>query len=144
MNVLIREAKIGDCLKISCIIKDSMGYDNPPRLIRQNLERLLSDKKDKILVAVADDELVGVIHREDYNCLYFPPLKDLMTFAVKNEYQHKYIGTRLLEEIEAWAKDTGRAGVRVLSSSTRTFAHSFYKAKGYATNKTQFNFLKLF
>ncbi len=144
MNISIRNALPSDAEAVSSIILDSMGYENPPRLIAENIKRLSELSYDKILIAELNGEAVGFIHAENYDCLYAPPLKDLMSFAVKQEHQHKGIGSRLLKEIEEWAKETGRAGVRILSSDNRLSAHKFYISRGYVTEKTQMNFHKFF
>lgn len=144
MNVNIREAVPDDCDRISFVIKVSMGYDNPPSLIRNNIERIANLERDKVLVAEYLNQVIGFIHAEDYDCLYAPPLKDLMSLAVLPEYQHKKIGTRLLEAIEEWALETGRAGVRVISGLQRTDAHKFYVSRGYTLDKQQVNLKKFF
>ena len=143
-NILIRKATVEDAFGISSLIKDSMGYYNPPQIIRENLHRLENLKTDYVIVAVYNDEIIGLAHAENYDSLYSPPLKDLMSLAVKTEFQNQKIGTRLMKEIERWALESGRKGIRVLSSSDRTIAHGFYKSIGYEFEKCQHNFYKYF
>ena len=144
MDIIIRKATPDDASNISALIKNSMGFDNPAHTIKENLERIVHFENDLVLVAVYNEEIIGLAHAEDYDTLYDPPLKDLMSLAVKTEYQNMKIGTKLMEKIEQWAKDTGRKGVRVLSASERVNAHKFYQALGYSLNKYQANFHKLF
>ncbi len=144
MNILLRDATPDDAPAISEIIKDSMGYTDPQELIRENILRLGATNRDKIIVAEYDRQLVGFIHAEDYDCLYAPHLKDLMSLAVKKDFQNKGIGTMLLVEVEKWSKATGRQGVRILSSDNRTGAHKFYLSRGYVNEKIQLNFHKFF
>ncbi|MBE6865789.1 MAG: GNAT family N-acetyltransferase [Ruminococcaceae bacterium] len=144
MSILIRKALPDDCYAIADIIKHSLGYDNSPALIRNNLENLAESDSDLVLIAEYNGHPVGLVHAEDYNSLYAPPQKDLMSLAVKKEYQHLKIGTALMEQVEKWAKETGRCGIRVLSQEKLTGAHGFYKHLGYEYIKTQFNFEKYF
>ena len=144
MNIFIRNAEPDDCFAIADIIRHSLGYENSPALIRQNLERILAGDSDLVLIAEYNGVPVGLAHAEDYNSLYAPPQKDLMSLAVKKEYQNMKIGTSLMQEIEKWAKETGRCGVRVLSQERLKDAHKFYDHLGYLYNKTQLNFEKNF
>jgi predicted N-acetyltransferase YhbS len=143
-NILIRKATVEDAFGISSLIKDSMGYYNPPQIIRENLQRLENLKTDYVIVAVYNDEIIGLAHAENYDSLYSLPLKDLMSLAVKTEFQNRKIGKKLMAEIEKWAVETGRSGIRVLSSSDRTAAHGFYQTIGYKFEKCQHNFYKYF
>ncbi len=144
MNILIRKAMPEDCFAIADIIKHNLGYENSPALIRQNLENILSGDSDLILIAEYNGQPVGFVHAEDYNSLYSTPQKDLMSLAVKKEYQNLKIGTSLMEQVEKWAKETGRCGVRVLSQERLKDAHKFYEHLGYEYIKTQLNFEKNF
>ncbi len=144
MNLIIRTATTNDNFTIADIIKDSMGYDNSPALIKENLERILLLNTDLILIAEYDRQPVGFIHAENYDCLYDSPLKDLMSFAVKQKYQNKGIGTALIKSVEKWAAETGRKGIRILSDMNFEKGHRFYSSLGYAVNKQQLNIIKYF
>ena len=143
-NIIIRKAVPDDAEQISVLIKDSMGYDNPPQLVRNNIERLKDNPDHLILVAEKDNEIIGLSHGMSYDSVYYMPLKNLMSMAVKSAYQRQNIGKALLSEIEKWAKDSGCAGVRIVSGMERKGAHKFYAACGYIYNKDQVNFIKKF
>ena len=144
MIISVRNAKISDYEDISSINKYSLGYDNPPELIKKNLERVLLNQDDAVFIATANDKAVGYIHAENYNPLYSPPLKEVMSLAVMPDFQGNGIGRKLLDRVEKWAKDTGRSGIMILSQTHRTPAHIFYEACGYTLNKTQVNLIKYF
>ena len=144
MSISIRTAVQDDCFAIAEIIKDSMGYDNSPAIIKKNLEKLSNKDSDIILIAEYNNQPVGFIHAEDYNSLYSEVLKDIISLAVKEKYQHLKIGTALMNAVEKWAIETGRCGVKVLSHDIRAGAHRFYKHLGYCYEKTQLNFVKEF
>ena len=133
-----------DAQRISDLIKDSMGFYNPPEVIKANLERILPLSTDIVLVAVYNGEIIGLAHAENYDTLYDLPMKDLMSLAVKTEYQNKKIGTRLMAAIEKWAMETGRKGIQVLSRTELVNAHKFYQSLGYELEKQQLNFHKYF
>ena len=144
MNVIIRKAVVEDAQQISDVIKDSMGFYNSPKVIENSLKRILPLDIDLVLVAVIENEIIGIVHAENYTPLYSAPMKDLMSLAVKTKYQNMKIGTRLMHEVEKWAKETGRCGIQVLSRVELTNAHKFYQSLGYQLEKTQANFLKIF
>ena len=144
MDVIIRKAVVEDAQQISDVIKDSMGFYNPPEGIADSLKRILCLDTDLVLVAVIENEIVGIVHAENYTPLYSSPMKDLMSLAVKTKYQNMKIGTNLMCEVEKWATETGRCGIQVLSRVEFTDAHKFYQSLGYKLEKTQLNFLKIF
>ena len=144
MNISVRKATINDAQIISDIILDSLGFYNPVETIHSGLENICNLDTDIVLIAECDGEAVGFIHAENYTPLYSPPLKDIMSLAVKKEYQAHKIGTRLINEVEKWALETGRQGVQVLSQLAFTGAHKFYESMGYTVNKQQINFIKYF
>ena len=74
-NILIRKAIIDDADGISALIKNSMGYFNPPEIIRENLCRVTKLNTDSVIVAIYKDEIIGLAHAENYDSLYSPPLK---------------------------------------------------------------------
>ncbi len=71
-------------------------------------------------------------------------MKNIMGIAVNKDYQHRGIGSALLRQVEQWARQTGAAGVRLVSGATRIGAHAFYHQCGYAGDKAQLNLKKMF
>jgi len=69
-------------------------------------------------------------------------MKKIMGIAVNKEYQHRGVGRALLRQVEQWARQTGAAGVRLVSGATRTGAHAFYHSCGYGEDKAQLNLKK--
>lgn len=82
------------------------------------------------------------VHACDYDVIYFPHMKNIMGIAVSSQCRRLGIGKALLSKIEDWARESGAAGVRLVSGSERTEAHLFYKHCGYNTGKMQLNFKK--
>lgn len=144
MDFQIRECKIEDVNSIYELNCTEMGYEYAVDKTKSKLERLLKSDKDKIFVAIVQDIVVGYIHANDYDVIYAPPMKNIMGIAVSSEYKEHGIGKAMLTEIEKWAKETGAFGVRLVSGSTRTGAHEFYRRCGYDDGKQQINFKKSF
>ena len=140
MEVSIRECQTNDYRAIYELNKDSMGYDYPVELTKDNLTKILMDKRNKIFVATVNENIVGYIHANDYDVVYSPHMKNINGIAVELNHRRSGVGNLLLGEIEKWARDTGASGIRLVSGSTRTGAHLFYLTYGFTFVKEQFNF----
>ncbi len=138
---MIRKAKVNDYLGICKVANNDLGYECEPELVKYKLENLDSNR-EKVFVAEADGKIVGFIHAEIYNTLYFKSMVNLQGLAVANEYRHKGYGRALLVEVEAWAKSKGVDLIRVNSGFSRKEAHAFYRNLGYDNEKEQIRFLK--
>lgn len=138
----IRELRDSDFEAIYILNRDEMGYDYPLDATTEKLQRLMNSSADKIYVAIVDGQVAGYVHANDYDTIYAPHMKNIMGIAVSSCHKRKGIGRALLTEVESWAKQTGANGVRLVSGSSRTAAHSFYRSCGYTENKTQLNFSK--
>lgn len=140
-DIIIRQAKIEDYKDICKICCDDLGYNCSEELVKERLEGL--DKNDeRVLVAVYNSEVVGYLHAQIYKTLYFEELINFLGLAVSKEYRNKKVGTRLVNEIENWAKENGIKKVRVNSGFSRKEAHEFYRSLGYNNEKKQIRFLK--
>lgn len=144
MNFYIRDAVKEDAKEICLLNCIELGYDFPLDEVRKKLDALIIGRKDKILVAVAEGNVVGYIHANDYDTLYTPHLKNIMGIAVSKDYRQAGIGKALLFAAEEWAKETKAKGIRLVSGESRTEAHAFYQKCGYFSKKNQKNFIKMF
>lgn len=142
MEIQLREAKLTDYKAIQEISKYALGYDCLEEQVKSQLEQIIVSDREKLYVAVCKEQVVGYIHAENYLVLYFPPMKNLLGFAVHQDYQKQGIGTQLLNEVEKWAKESGACGVRLNSSIARKEAHEFYRHHGYTIEKEQIRFIK--
>ena len=140
----IRRAVIEDAEAIYRLNKIAMNYDYPPEQTEKKLAAALADSGQCILAAEEDGELVCYIHLEGYDTLYFPHMKNILAVAVAPEFRRRGIATALLSAGEAWAKETGAVGVRLVSGIERVNAHTCYHKVGYTEKKLQKNFRKLF
>ncbi len=144
MEVKVRPARPEDAAALTKLNREEMGYDYPCDKTAENLSRLLADVRNKILVAVAGEEVIGYVHLVDYDLLYADHMKNIMGIAVRSDCRRQGVGKVLLTAAEEWAKSSGADGVRLVSGSTRTGAHAFYRSLGYEGNKMQLNLKKMF
>jgi len=142
MYFTIREASLSDAEAIWMLNCTEMGYPFPLDATFDKLEKLLRRGSDKIYVATIDGAVVGYVHANDYDVIYAPHMKNIMGIAVAQEHKHKGIGKALLQQVELWAADTGATGIRLVSGTSRTGAHEFYRRCGYSGDKEQLNLKK--
>ncbi len=142
MEWTIREARLSDCAAIAQLNREEMGYDYPEEQTREKLRACLANPAHKVLVAEGGGEVLGYLHLEDYDVLYYPHLKNVLGLAVSPRCRRQGAGKALLAAGEAWAGETGAAGVRLVSGEARKGAHAFYQSQGYSGNKLQRNIKK--
>lgn len=140
-DIIIRQAKIEDYKDICKICCDDLGYNCSEELVKERLEGL-DKNNERVLVAVYNSEVVGYLHAQIYKTLYFEELINFLGLAVSKEYRNKKVGTKLVNEIENWAKEKGINKVRVNSGFSRKEANEFYRSLGYNNEKEQIRFLK--
>lgn len=140
-DIIIRQAKIEDYKDICKICCDDLGYNCSEELVKERLKGL-DKNSERVLVAVYNSEVVGYLHAQIYKTLYFEELINFLGLAVSKEYRNKKVGTKLVNEIENWAKENGIKKVRVNSGFSRKEAHEFYRSLGYNNEKEQIRFLK--
>lgn len=138
---MLREAKVNDYLGICKVATDDLSYKCEPELVKYRLENI-DTNREKVYVAEAEGKIVGFIHAEIYNTLYYKSMVNLQGLAVDSEFRHKGYGRALLGEVETWAKRNGIDLIRVNSGFSRKEAHAFYRNLGYDNEKEQIRFLK--
>lgn len=142
--VEIREAVPNDAEAISELNNLQMGYKISEKDTYERLIKILASEGNKIFVAVIEGNVVGYVHANDYDLLYFPHMKNIMGIAVNENFKRQGIGHLLMDAVETWARNTNAKGIRLVSGATRTEAHEFYRHCGFSSNKEQKNFNKMF
>ncbi len=144
-TVTIRRAVLDDAKSIWECNTQGLGYDfsleDTIRRVHSIMEQF---PNDLFLVACIDDKVVGYLHATDYECTYMEAYKDIEELAVLPGNQGLGIGRKLLSEAEAWGRECGVAGMRLISGFARTGAHQFYLKCGYTHRKDHKNFVKHF
>lgn len=142
--MLIRKSTVEDAAGIQRLNKTAMGYDFPVAETEKKLRNALADAGQCVLVAVENQEIVGYLHMEDYDTLYFPHMKNVLALAVLPECRRRGIASQLLAAGEDWARETGATGIRLVSGAERQEAHACYLKAGFKERKLQKNFRKSF
>lgn len=138
---MIRDAVSGDYIDICKICCDDLGYNCHAELIKERIEKLDSDR-ERVFVAVADDRVVGFVHAEKFNTLYYESMVNIQGLAVAKEYCKNGLGRALMDSVENWARECNVSLIRLNSGFERKEAHGFYRAIGYDNEKEQIRFMK--
>lgn len=139
MNV--RKANINDASAICRICTDDLGYECSEEFVSSRLKNI-DESREAVFVAEIDGTVVGYIHAEIYNTLYFESMINILGLAVSRDHRRHGVGRALITCAENWAKEQGINIVRLNSGSSRKEAHEFYRAMGYDNEKIQVRFLK--
>ena len=142
MSIEIRKACAEDAMAVAMLCRDGLGYDCSTQFVRKKLNGLDS-KREAVFAAVKDGKVIGFIHIEKYDTLYFETLVNVLGIAVDSEHRRCGAGRKLISAAEAWAKGIGATGIRLNSGALRTAAHSFYRAVGFDNEKQQLRFMKM-
>lgn len=140
-KIIIRTVSINDAEDICTISSEDLGYPCDLSLVRSKIEKINPDR-EAVFVALADDVVVGYIHVEKYDVLYFETMANILGLAVKAAYQHNGIGKKLVSAAENWAIENNIELMRLNSGISRTAAHDFYRHLGYGSDKGQLRFTK--
>ena len=146
MSYGVRDATLDDALRIRQINASALDYACDESDIRAQLSKILNRETDRVWVAWNADtrEVAGFIHAADYETLHSGSLKNIIALGVDPAYQGLGLGRLLTQRAEQWARDSGCAGIRLVSSMARVKAHAFYLHCGYRLRKEQKNFIKDF
>ena len=140
-GVTIRTVTRDDAEDVCRICCDDLGYQCDKYLVGERISRLETDR-EAVFVAVLNGKVVGYIHVEKYNTLYFETMANILGLAVSGKCRKKGIGRALVEQAEKWASENEITLMRLNSGSSRSDAHKFYRQLGYGSEKDQIRFVK--
>lgn len=154
-EIKIRQATEQDYLTVNSLyyVADSLysknipeTYKKPPKptLPKGNFLNMLEDKNSLIIVAEFGREIVGMLYasiQKDEGNRWVRPLKwaNIEEISVFPKFNKKGIGTRLIQEVETWAKKKGTKRVSALVYDFNKTAISFYQKNGYESYSIQMN-----
>lgn len=139
--MIIRRADTQDSSAICRISCNDLGYECGEEFVFKRLHNL-DDNREAVFVAEVDNEVVGYIHAEKYELLYYESMVNILGIAVSSAFRKRGIGKSLLNYTENWAKESGINIMRLNSGITRKEAHDFYRAMGFDSEKEQICFNK--
>jgi GNAT superfamily N-acetyltransferase len=140
-EVQIRSARADDAGELARLTSQ-LGYPTEPEVMRCRLERILSSPTDRLLVAPGSQGLLGWIHGFRVQLLESEYRVEIGGLIVDEGARRRGIGRRLVEALEAWARDQGVAELGVRCRVEREESHRFYESLGLKPTKTQRVFRK--
>lgn len=136
-----RRAKLTDVPAITQLVAE-LGYPATPGEMGARLERLLSDPRQFIALAIRGDAVLGLVAAAHRLVLESGDSVEIVGLVVAERARKQGIGGRLVELAESWARGRGITAMRVRSNVTRTQSHPFYESLGYVRQKTQHVYAK--
>lgn len=138
IKIIIRDAESDDAQAIAGLLGD-LGYPATSEFVLAKVRTLGQRAYDRILVAEKNGKVVGVLslhimlllHHKDNLCR-------ISALVVSLDYRRQYIGRRLMEMAEAYAKAHKCFRIEITSNEKRADAHAFYVSCGYAEQAKRF------
>ena len=96
---IIRSAAVSDAAAICAICSEELGYPCEIDLVQAKLTRLDPDR-EAVFVAVLDNAIVGYVHVEKYDVLFFETMANILGLAVRSDFQHNGVGRALISAAE--------------------------------------------
>lgn len=133
MDVEIRVIEEKDYEAVAALLKRDLWNDTiDTDFVVHFFERVKEDGHYITFVASLDGNVIGFISAA---MLYWASSDKrnmfIQGFVVRKEYQHKGVGTKIIQHVENYAKAQGIAGIGLQSGNQRTWAHAFYERNGY-------------
>jgi GNAT superfamily N-acetyltransferase len=141
MEIKIREVVANDYTEVVFLWNDVLGVRNVnEENFRVSMEKMNKDGNYKTFVALFENDVVGFITIVQALSVGYPiGYLHIQGLAVKKEFQHSGIGTKLLRHTENYAKKMGISSIILCSGFKRTDAHAFYEHNGYGKGSYCFN-----
>ena len=140
--MMIRPAMEGDAAELARLTSH-LGYPASVGAIRMRLVRQLSRADDRVLVADAGGgALAGWIHGFRCQLLEADFRVEIGGLIVDEAHRRRGVGARLVQALEAWAREGGAVEMSVRCRVERKESHQFYEMLAYRPTKTQKVFRK--
>ena len=141
MDIKIRKVEISDAEAVRDISAEGLGYSCDLALVQKKIAGL-NEAREAVFVAESDSGVLGYIHVERYDVLYFETMANILGLSVFKAYHKMGVGKALLFAAEDWARQNNIKMMRLNSGINRTDAHGFYEHLGYTSEKDQKRFVK--
>ena len=143
---MLRDLQETDVNAICEINQEALSYSSSPKDTASQLARLSQDSHH-FLLGYEDEVshvLLGYVHAEVYESLYFKAGFNILGLAVSPQAQGQGIGKTLLQRLDQEAKRRGYEFICLNFVDHRLGAHAFYEKVGYTCDKVQKRFICIF
>ena len=137
-DLTIRPAEINDAAALAQLMCE-LGYETATSEMHMRLERIATDERCRIFVAVCDNKVCGMIGTLTYPSIeHNDPSGRIVALVILRTMRRRGIGRALITTAE---KDFDQRGIRRIALNTqfaREDAHKFYESLGYERNGFRF------
>ena len=128
----IRAAQQPDAAQIAKLL-GQLGYAATAEQVVARMARMAAEPGQHVLVAEVDGKVVGLTTLHIRHVIsYDAPFARIASVVVDDGVRSQGIGGRLIDAVEAIARQAGCERIEVTSGAHRTRAHEFYLRRGYA------------
>lgn len=138
---MIREVQLSDSKALKEICSKDLGYLCDELLIKKRISNL-DTNRECVFVAEINGEVLGFIHVERYDVLYYSSMANILGLAVSQKSRRQGLGKMLIQAAEGWATKNEISELRLNSGVKRKEAHMFYRNLGFNNEKKQLRFIK--
>jgi len=133
MDIVIREIEEKDYPEVTALLVDELWNNkNNGDNIALFFNKVENDENYITFVALSGNNIIGLVSAITFLWAWSEKKNMFIQgFAVKNKYQNKGIGTKLLEHLEDYAKSKNVSGIGLCSDFKRTAAHACFENNGY-------------
>jgi len=135
-ELIIREAQYRDFENIADLC-NQLGYQTESDDIPLRINHISKLSHHAIFVAELDFLVIGWIHVYLCPLLVSPLQAQLGGLVVHSNQRGKGVGTRLMQQAEAWSHSHACQYLSIFTNITRTDTHKFYNHLGYKNIKTE-------
>ena len=137
-DLTIRAGEINDAPSIAQLMCE-LGYETTKSEMQMRLERIATDERLRIFVAVCGGKVCGMIGTLTYPSIEHNDLSGrIVALVILKTMRRRGIGRALIAIAE---KDFAQRGIRRIALNTRLTredAHKFYQSLGYERNGFRF------
>ena len=141
MELNIRKAEISDFNQINALFKELAEFEKLPEKMTNTVDRMIEEKNffNCFVAETIDHKIVG--YASYFFCYYTWTGKSLYMddLYVKNDFRGEGVGSKLINKVISYAKETGCHKLRWQVSEWNTPAISFYKKLGASIDGTEQN-----
>lgn len=134
----VRTADLQDVAVIADLYKQ-LGYPDASTGLEVRLTRLMGDDFTRVLVALNQSQVIGVLVMHVFHPLHVARPWALISSLVVDETQRAHgAGRALIAQAQAASEKLACAHLELACSARRTSAHAFYESQGFAEIRKRF------